>query len=239
MIYRFVSSKEILAKVARDLKPSNFDWEEDVLEWIGEALEFIGSGAAYERKRKDLDVFNYRALLPLDLRELKGVYNKDNIGYEYGSHEYLGTPSMVVAKTEPVGETHSGVQVRTGKMVEYPKDGYFINGGYLVMAFESGSVTIEYEGLKVDEECFPMVPDTIHFRNAIFFYILRQMIMGGYKHPDQQLNYFNVDDMWKKYCSQASVKGGFPTVDKAFNLGKSFVSLLPVIRTNKPRLSDV
>lgn len=239
MIYRFVSSKEILAKVARDLKPDNFDWEEDVLEWIGEALEFIGSGAAYELKSGDLEVFNFRALLPLDIRELKGVFNKDGKRYEYGSHEYVDTPTATVAKTNPLAITNSGVLVRTGQLIEYPKDGYFINGGYLIMGFESGQVTIEYEGLKVDQDGFPMIPDAVHYRNAVFFYILRQMIMGGYKHPDNQLNYFNVDDMWKKYCLQATVKGGFPSVDKAMNLGKSFVSLVPVIRMNKQRLSDV
>ena len=239
MNYRFISAKEILAKVARDLKPSNHDWEEDVLEWIGEAIEYIGSGAAYRLKTRDLYIENYRAILPLDIRELKGVYNKHDKAYAYGHQEYIDGQVQVANATEEAGETHTGVKVRTGKFIEYPKDGYFINGGYLIMAFEKGEVTIEYEGLLLDEEGFPMIPDTIHFRNAIFFYILRQMIMGGYQHPDNQLNYFNVDEMWKKYCNQASIKSNFPSVDKAMNLGKHFVSLVPTIRTKKPKLSDL
>lgn len=239
MIYRYVSSKEMLAKVARDLKPNDYDWEQDVLEWIGEALEFIGSGAAYELKKRHLEVWNYRALLPLDLRELKGVYNEDKKAYEYGHHDYLDNGVQVVAKTNPVATTHSGVQIFSGKWIEYPDDGYFINGGYLIMPFEKGEVIIEYEGLKLDEECYPMIPDSIHYRNAIFFYILRQMIMGGYKHPDPNLGYMQVDELWKKYCDQASVKGNFPSFDKAMNLGRSFVSLVPVIRINKSKLDNV
>jgi hypothetical protein len=239
MIYRYVSSKEMLAKVARDLKPDNYDWEQDVLEWIGEALEFIGSGAAYELKRLELEVFNYRALLPLDIRELKGVYTTEDKPYEYGNKEYADVPVATVARTNPLAILNSGTLVRTGSLVKYPKDGYFVNGGYLIMGFENGSVVIEYEGFKLDSDGFPMIPDAVHYRNAIFFYILRQMIMGGYKHSDNQMNYFNVDELWKKYCAQAVVKGGFPSYDKAMSVGKSFVSLLPVIRTNKPKLSDV
>lgn len=226
MIYRYVSAKEVLAKVARDLKPQNTDWEQDVLEWIGEALEYIGSGAAYELKRRSLSIFNYRALLPLDLRELKGVFTPEDQNYSYGDHDYIAESVQISGK--------DGLQV-----VQSPTDGYFINGGYLIMPFAEGEVVLEYEGLKLDDEGFPLIPDAIQYRNAIFFYILRQMIMGGFQHPDRQMTYLNVDQLWKQYCGQAQNKGGFPSVDKAMNFGRTFVSLLPTIRYNKPKLSDV
>lgn len=224
MIYNYVSSKEMLAKIARDLKPTNFDWEEDVLEWIGEALEFIGSGAAYERKRKTLLVHSYRAALPADLMELIGVFNADEKAYTFDHVEYLDTGIQQTSK---------------GTWIELPKDGYFINGGYIIMPFAEGEITIEYEGFKTDLEGFPMIPDSVHYRNAIFWYVLRQMILGGFKHPDPHMTYFNADEQWKRYCAQASVKGGFPSVDKAMNFGKTFVSLVPTVRIKRSKLSDI
>jgi hypothetical protein len=244
MIYRYISSKEILAKVARDLKPDNFDWEEDVLEWIGEALEYIGSGAAYEIKHKKLSVGNYRSLLPEDLKELKAVYNEDREAFEYGNQKYSDTPSMLASKNVPIPSPYPDTVDTTvlkyqGEWVKMkPDGGYFINGGYLIMQFPTGQVLIEYEGFKTDSDGFPMIPDAIQYRNAVFFYILRQMILGGYKHPDQQMGYIYVDEQWKRYCNQAQVHGGFPSVDKAMNFGKRFSSLVPVIREKLPQLPE-
>ena len=45
MIYRNTSSKSIIRKVMRDLKPNDDNWVDDAIEWIGEALEHIGSAA--------------------------------------------------------------------------------------------------------------------------------------------------------------------------------------------------
>ena len=44
-IYKTISSKTIIRKIFRDLKPSTDDWVDDAIEWIGEALEHIGTSA--------------------------------------------------------------------------------------------------------------------------------------------------------------------------------------------------
>ena len=43
MIYKNKSSQTIIRKVFRDLKPTNDNWTDDAVEWIGEALEHIGA----------------------------------------------------------------------------------------------------------------------------------------------------------------------------------------------------
>ncbi len=42
-IYKEISSKVIIRKVMRDLKPNHANWIDDAVEWIGEALEHIGA----------------------------------------------------------------------------------------------------------------------------------------------------------------------------------------------------
>ena len=44
-VYKTTSSKAIIRKIFRDLKPSTDDWVDDAIEWIGEALEHIGTSA--------------------------------------------------------------------------------------------------------------------------------------------------------------------------------------------------
>ena len=51
-IYKTISSKVVIRKVFRDLKPNYADWIDDAIEWIGEALEHVGAAAQLVRKQK-------------------------------------------------------------------------------------------------------------------------------------------------------------------------------------------
>ena len=51
MIYKNTSSKHIIRKVFRDLKPNDDNWIDDAVEWIGEALEHIGSASQLCQKK--------------------------------------------------------------------------------------------------------------------------------------------------------------------------------------------
>jgi len=73
MVYNAVSSLAILAKVYRD---NNIDdnIEGYVLEWIGEALEFIGTGVQLIEKEEWIVSTNHSATLPSDLQQLETVW---------------------------------------------------------------------------------------------------------------------------------------------------------------------
>ena len=72
-IYKHVSSKEIVRKVFRDIKPATADFVHDAIEWIGEALEHIGASAQLCRKQCVLDIKDHRACLPGDLYYINQV----------------------------------------------------------------------------------------------------------------------------------------------------------------------
>ena len=76
MIYKTVSSKAVVAKVFRDLKPTSDAWVVDAVEWIGEALEFIGYFTGLEKKAIELTIKDHRCLLPCELVDIIQVeYN--------------------------------------------------------------------------------------------------------------------------------------------------------------------
>jgi len=72
-IYKTKSSKTIIRKIFRDLKPDNDDWIDDAIEWIGEALEHIGSSAQLCQKQCVLDVSDHKTLMPSDLYYINQV----------------------------------------------------------------------------------------------------------------------------------------------------------------------
>ena len=72
-IYKTISSKVVIRKIFRDLKPQNDNWIDDAVEWIGEALEHIGSAPQLLQKQCVLDVSNHKVLLPSDLYYINQV----------------------------------------------------------------------------------------------------------------------------------------------------------------------
>ena len=72
-IYKTKSSKTIIRKIFRDLRPKNDDWIDDAIEWIGEALEHIGSATQLCQKQCVLDVSNHKTLMPSDLYYINQV----------------------------------------------------------------------------------------------------------------------------------------------------------------------
>ena len=50
-VYKKISSKMIIRKVMRDLRPNHAEWVDDAVEWIGEALEHIGAASQLCQKQ--------------------------------------------------------------------------------------------------------------------------------------------------------------------------------------------
>ena len=72
-IYKTISSKVVIRKVFRDLKPTTDNWVDDAVEWVGEALEHIGSAAQLCQKQCMLTIENHRTLMPTDLYYINQV----------------------------------------------------------------------------------------------------------------------------------------------------------------------
>ena len=74
-----VSSKTIIRKIFRDLRPKNDHWIDDAIEWVGEALEHIGAASQLVQKQCILTVANHKVLLPTDLYYINQVAINNNV----------------------------------------------------------------------------------------------------------------------------------------------------------------
>ena len=72
-VYKTKSSKTIIRKIFRDLKPDNDNWIDDAIEWIGEALEHIGASTQLCQKQCVLDIVDHKTLMPSDLYYINQV----------------------------------------------------------------------------------------------------------------------------------------------------------------------
>ena len=78
-VYKTISSKAIIRKIFRDLKPSKDNWIDDAIEWIGEALEHKGAASQLLQKQCVLDITNHKVLLPSDLYYINQVAINDSV----------------------------------------------------------------------------------------------------------------------------------------------------------------
>lgn len=234
MNYKTVSSEAIIAKIHRDLKPRDASWEIDAIEWIGEAMEFIGYFTGFELKEQVVRVSDHRAMLPPNLYELLGVrVGKYRIPCEdaMGSFD-LGTVRDVIFKTTEFSGDYSFSQLTV-----IPNHYYYVQPNYLKTSFRNGGVRLQFLAFPVDCNGYPEVPDNIVVKQALEWYILRQMIMGGYEH--KFIDWRTADENWKRYCVSAQNDLAFPSVDRMENFMDRWVRLIPDIQKPLDRRQEI
>lgn len=276
-IYKTVSSKEIIRKVFRDLRPQNDNWIDDAIEWIGEALEHIGSAAQLCQKQCVLDIKDHKAVMPSDLYYINQVAVNTAVGTstsqeldtltkkvkdlqaeikaaQEAGQEYSSTTSVlheinsrivilenVYFKNEiqlqPLQygastfhrSMHCEGCVNENTIYE---DTYIVDCDYIKTSFESGKICISYMAFPTDEDCYPLVPDDISFREAMFWYIYKKILLSFTAPPETKrngINYTFADDKWKYYCTQARNAANFPDIDKYESYMNQWVRLIPNI----------
>ena len=306
-IYKHISSKSIIRKVMRDLKPNEDNWIDDAVEWIGEALEHIGASAAFCTKKTVLTIKDNKALLPSDLYYLNQVAVNGMIKPAISSElntltskvkalqttvkEYNETVESEVVKSTDgtytsnistadlelydtqyksnvleLNEINSRIIVLEGMFFNVDgtggntltplsygastfhssihcadcvnetannKDSYIIDCDYIKTSFPTGNVCLTYTAFPLDEDCFPLVPDDISFKEALFWYIFKQLLLGGWDKPTNKIDYNFADQKWSKYCSQARANSAFPDIDRMEGFKNQWVRLIPDVNAHE------
>jgi len=233
MNYKLTSSKTILAKIYRDLKPNNSNWEQDAVEWIGEVIEFIGYHGIFPKKSETVTVKDHRAQFPCDFYQLRFILYQDkhlsfgadiNACKEYFSDVYMSAKKEVLEHTN-TEVTRLGSRAITEN--ETASEYFIINPGFIQTSFETGEIEVHYDSFPVDDEGFPLIPDNVYFKQAVSWYIIRQMILGGHKH--ENFSYQFADYEWEFAKVRAENELMFPSPDKMEHFRDMWVRLIPSV----------
>jgi len=271
MIYKNVSSKVVIRKIMRDLRPPGDNWLDDSIEWMGEALAHIGTPAQLLQKTCVLKVVGHKALLPNDLfyleqaavsnsvspavaTELDELIEKidelnaliqsnpdDAISFNYQLRDlnarmtvlegyYLNDSAGLQAMTYGTSTFHQSGNCKECKENQsVRKVSYIIDGDYIKTSFESGRVCLSYKAYPIDDDCYPLIPDDISFKEALFWYCYKQMLLSGYTPSMNGIDYNFADAKWRFYCTQARNQATMPSIDKYESFMDQWVRLIPNI----------
>ena len=125
----------------------------------------------------------------------------------------------------------SNLTLRKTQNSPYGGDYYLINNGAIQTNFDSGKLKIHYSAYPTDSDGYPMVPDNVYVKQALEWYILRQMLMGGFKHPE--FNWQFADAKWGQYCVSAGNDLAYPSIDKVEEIKNMWCRLIPSINHHR------
>ena len=112
------------------------------------------------------------------------------------------------------------------------KDTYIIDCDHIKTSFATGKVCISYMAFPIDEECYPLVPDDISYREAMFWYIYKKLVLSGTPGRNPKIGYEYAEQMWQVYCTQARNAANYPDIDKYESFMNQWVRLVPDINAH-------
>lgn len=186
-------------------------------------MQFIGSGVEYELADAILEVINHKVAIPYDLLHLIGVYYNTTATKDTLADSYK-IPLQKSGALDNLGIHNQLFKESTQPFVDNQHEYYKIAGNYIHTSFQEGVIGITYNRLLLAPDGLPMIPDHPSFSTALLWYITRQMILGGWKHP-AGINYEQADMYWQKYCSQARSRATMPSIAQSDLFLKNWVHL--------------
>ena len=211
MISKFTSSKAVVAKIYTDLNLQKSIRDQDLIEWIGEALEYMSINAFYVKKRIELDIKNYKAKLPCDFVSV--------IAVEYGG---IG----LTASNSPRLATLDQEEV---KFISASQDTYQVRYPFIITdTTQNGKIRVYYNAFPVDEEGYPLVPDIIEYKEACLKYVHYKISYAAFvadQTPLQKYDY--VKREWQIALNAAVAIGAMPDPDVAIGIAQRWNRLIP------------
>jgi hypothetical protein len=257
MIYNLEKIDRVINKIITDLGLSQEIPYSDFIEWMADALEHIGSYYQFEERECNVLIQNYQGLLPCDLykviRMLNGCSVSAPSGFYGGSFmatlEKLGVDfstlsdyeknslytgiglaqSSNVVETTVTGLSHNKNLFGDVTANAFTSSDYNINFNRITTAFETGIIRLQYLALPVDERGWPLVPDNVSFRDALFWKVAYHLSMRDpslLKNPRMQdMEYCK--DKWDYYCVQARAAANMPDREGMERIKNIWLSLVP------------
>lgn len=227
---KYVSIKNIIATVYRNMKVAdNLDFI-DAVEWAGEALEFIGGPYHFDQKISKLEIKNHRAKLPCELHYIETTQGAPMtiIEGECDTNcKYIPMRYTTDSFHHRFCENNCDTRCKSSLT-------YIVNDDYIITSFEEGYVLLSYQAIPIDEEGYPKVPDTIKFKQAVAAHIswrVASILADDGKLPQWRYQKYEQDRDW--YIAAAQTSSQMPSIDMMESIKNNWIRLIPKINQHR------
>ncbi len=202
---RFISLKEIINRVyllGGDIVDDVT--EDDVITYAIELIGVVGIPPLFEHKVVDLKIDKYRAELPCDFVEEKGVKCCNNNAFNASTDMYR------------IEESKTNIPT------------YKIQGNFIVTSIDKGYIRLAYTAIKTDNDGYPMIVDDQTFIRALVSYIVYKRVYTNYingRLPNENIME-RVERDYEFNIAQATQRLTQPTIDEFENIARMMNSFI-------------
>lgn len=207
MIYTYKSCEPVIAEFLAKTKMTDSNYADDLLVWLREGMNLMRVRNVLKPSVAVIEVNNQVGKLPCGLVTLDGFYyngkrlrkgtgvidtrickDKDKVARDYQSYFV----------SDPTDEGYINMQdyrlVRGLDIKQASEDGS--NGDYYIpypnhiqTTFREGKVVCFFRKMPTDDKGYPLIPDEENVRQALFWWLMAQVTLSGFKHADARMNY--------------------------------------------------
>lgn len=242
-----VSIKTVIAKVIRDTRLQDASYADDMLEWIPSAMGEMETTWTLSPSSALVRIRFHKGAWPCGAEEITSVTfngrrmdyaNPDfDISYASLSTSTADSPSVFLSKNAtgsvvPNMESNDIADSTYNQSVIVPVPTVPLHPYWyrdLPDAIETnlvnGVIRVNYLGIPVDEEGYPLVPDNANYINALYYNCRMKLIEAGY--PDPVFKWDQCMALWEKFAGRALGEIRYPTVDRMESMKRNLTRLLP------------
>ena len=212
-----VSVGEIIYRIQENPLMSNVQFS-DVVRWVKDFINLVGTGIMYEDKVVKLDIIDFRAQLPKDFRSETAcrliMDNADRLTLGFNTDQAYKTYPSVTEEGK-----HTVDLLYTHKIV----------GEFIYTDFETGAVELLYKAYIVDEKGWPKINADVEFINALEWYIKKKYYTVLYELSKiSQQVYQNTLQQYQFAVAQAKTSMEIPDPIEAEALANALFRLVPL-----------
>lgn len=242
-----VSIKTVIAKVIRDTRLADASYADDMLEWIPSAMSELETSWTLVPGSELINIRFHKGVWPCGAETLTSVtFNGQRM--EYANPDYdINYAKLAIVQSDnasvflsknPQGSVIPNIESsdiannaynQTGliPLPTMPLSGYWYRD--LPDAIETnlmnGVIRANFQGVPLDKEGYPLVPDNANYINALYYNCRMKLIEAGY--PDTVFKWQEVMQLWEKYAGRALGEIRYPTVDRMESMMRTLTRLIP------------
>jgi hypothetical protein len=227
---------------------------QDFIEWIADGLQHIGAYYQMIEKEAVVVVENYQAVMPCDLYKVidirqhiiipqhgpGGFYGGSlqqilcSNGFDLGRLDaYDRFRILPVAGLSKPNQQNPPDDVQFNKGLISPTDkhtglDFNVQQNLITTAFSHGAMVVRYLAFPVDDRGWPMVPDEVSYRDALFWKVAYHLSMREpemFKNPQMRDINFTYNK-WQFYCKQARGGANMPDLMMMDRLKNNWMRLV-------------
>lgn len=188
----YVNSAELIREIYDDYNITSDDFVSRAPAWIYNALDELNFIQAYVEKTTEIQIEHYRGKLPDDFQGLIYLIIDDTKIHLRSPHynNYDTKFKDTVEKDGLIENTGNDITNKSFNSTTKNKDKaeYYISNGWIHTNIESTTVYLKYKAIpsELDDNLnmyFPLIYNEGILRRYIKLYIIRQILLRGYKHP--------------------------------------------------------